>query len=190
MFVWVSCLPFVVCFDVLILFVFALQADVRKAMRMFEDATKLVSLVDMFSANESYEEVSTENLKYFLLPALLGTLATKLCNIEDRMQVVDIAEIYFVDYLKRLKDYGLIDIDIPEVKTEESSQQVATVEHEKSNAELITEMVNFAKMFVLFLFTFFLCFCLYSLKPILFCKNLRFVYFFPLFLFVFTKKMV
>ena len=108
---------------------------------MFENATKLVSLIDMFSENEGFEEVPTENLKYFLLPALLGSLTTKICGVEDRIQIVDVAEVYFVDFLKRLKAYGLIDIPIPEVKHHDEGEETA-VERSKSNAEMITEMVR------------------------------------------------
>ena len=109
-------------------------------MKIFEDATRLVSLADIFSSNESFEEVPTENIKYLLLPALLGTLATKLCNADDRMHIVEIAEIYFVDFLKRLKAYGLIDIEIPDINQDDKKEESA-IAHKKSNSELITEMV-------------------------------------------------
>lgn len=108
---------------------------------MFEEVTKLVSMVDMFSDNESFEEISTENIKFFLLPALLGTLATKLCNV-DREHVVNITEIYFVDFLRRLKNYGLTDIEVPQMKpVDQETEQLTAVEHTKSDAELITELV-------------------------------------------------
>jgi len=71
----------------------------------------------MFSENESFEEVATENIKYFLLPALLGKLTTKICGNDDRMHLVKVAEIYFVDFLKRLKTYGLTDVKIPEINS-------------------------------------------------------------------------
>ncbi|KMQ88385.1 immunoglobulin-binding protein 1b [Lasius niger] len=95
-----------------------IQSDVRQTMRMFEDATKLVSIVDMFSDNETFEEVATENIKYFLLPALLGKLATKICGSDDRLHLVKVTEIYFVDFLKRLKIYGLTDVEIPKINDE------------------------------------------------------------------------
>lgn len=62
---------------------------------MFEDATKLVSLSGYFSSNESYEEVATENLKYFLLPFYLGRLTTKICSTTERKNLVEVAEVYF-----------------------------------------------------------------------------------------------
>lgn len=105
---------------------------------MFQEATKLVSLADIFSTNESFEEVATDNIKYFLLPALLGSLTLKICGTSDRMHIVDVAEIYFVDFLQRLKTYGLIDIEIPERKTDNET----TVAKPMSNTELITSMVS------------------------------------------------
>ncbi|KAF3421919.1 hypothetical protein E2986_03434 [Frieseomelitta varia] len=117
-----------------------IQSDIRRAMNMLEEATRLVSIVDMFSQNESFEEVATENIKYFLLPAFLGTLTTKICNTDDRMNIVNVAEIYFVDFLKRVKAYGLTDIHIPEIKPERENESVPG--KVRTNAELITEMVN------------------------------------------------
>ncbi|XP_014235766.1 immunoglobulin-binding protein 1b [Trichogramma pretiosum] len=117
------------------------QYNIKTLMKNFEDVTKLVSLADMYSGNESFEEIATENIKYLLLPALLGTLTTKVCGTEDRMHIVKVAEIYFIDFLKRLKSYGLIDIDIPDIKDNEKTEETA-VALKKSNAEAIAQMVN------------------------------------------------
>lgn len=74
---------------------------------MFEDATKLVSMSGMFSTNESHEEISTSNLKYLLLPFFLAQTTLKLCNVRDRKNVVDVAKVYYEDYLNRSEEYGL-----------------------------------------------------------------------------------
>lgn len=63
-------------------------------MGLFEDATRLVSLCGLFSENESYKEVNTNELKYLLLPFFLGTLGQKLCS-DDRQNIVEVAEVYF-----------------------------------------------------------------------------------------------
>ncbi|XP_024937253.1 immunoglobulin-binding protein 1b isoform X2 [Cephus cinctus] len=117
------------------------NSDVRRAMNMFEKATRLVSMANMFSENESFDEVATENIKYFLLPALLGSLTLKICGTDDRTHIVDVAEVYFIDFLNRVKAYGLTDIQIPETKNEEHQDETA-VAQTKSNSEYITEMVN------------------------------------------------
>ncbi|XP_035910986.1 immunoglobulin-binding protein 1 [Anopheles stephensi] len=82
------------------------QVAVKKAIGLFEDATRLVSLVGMFSTNESYEEIPTENLRYFLLPYFLGTMTLRLCNV-NRAEVVEVAEVYFKDFLARCENYRL-----------------------------------------------------------------------------------
>ena len=57
------------------------QDKVKKGILMLEDSTRLVSILDIFSRNENYEEIPTENLKYFLLPVLLGKLILKLLSL-------------------------------------------------------------------------------------------------------------
>ena len=48
------------------------QHKVKKGILILEDATRLVSVLDIFSRNETVSEVPTEHLKFFLLPMLLG----------------------------------------------------------------------------------------------------------------------
>lgn len=73
---------------------------------MFEDSTRLVSMSGMFSKNESYEEISTNNLKFLLLPFFLAQTTLKLCS-PDRKNIVDVAKVYYEDFLKRSEEYGL-----------------------------------------------------------------------------------
>ena len=51
-----------------------LQDKVKKGILMLEDATRLVSFLDIFSRNENYAELPAEHLKFFLLPVLLGNI--------------------------------------------------------------------------------------------------------------------
>ena len=48
------------------------QEKVRKGIMILEDATRLVSVLDLFSRNEHVRDLPTESLKFFLLPVLLG----------------------------------------------------------------------------------------------------------------------
>nr|CAD7412238.1 unnamed protein product [Timema poppensis] len=111
------------------------QTDIKKAMRLLEDATNLVSLVDVFSSNETVDEVATDNIKYFLLPALLGTLSLKLC-IEDRMQVVDTAEVYFRDFLKRCNSFAITNIQVPAPRGADSEQTAVELSSAASRPSL------------------------------------------------------
>ncbi|XP_018315511.1 immunoglobulin-binding protein 1 [Mycetomoellerius zeteki] len=117
------------------------QLDIKRTMHMFEDATRLVSIVDMFSDNETFEEVATENIKYFLLPALLGKLTNQLCIIDDRMHLVKVAEVYFVDFLKRLKAYGLVtNVEIPEISTGDEKKEAGDNEN-TSESRMLENMI-------------------------------------------------
>ncbi len=86
------------------------QHKVKKGILLLEDATRLVSILDVFSRNETVSEVPTEHLKYFLLPVLLGDLNSKLTNHESRLDVIKIVETYYDDFLSRIKDYGIANV--------------------------------------------------------------------------------
>jgi immunoglobulin-binding protein 1 len=73
---------------------------------MFEDSTRLVSMSGMFSKNESYDEIATNDLKFLLLPFFLAQTTLKLCS-PDRKNIVDVAKVYYEDFLKRCEEYGL-----------------------------------------------------------------------------------
>uniref|UniRef100_A0A1L8DV79 Putative tap42-like family n=1 Tax=Nyssomyia neivai TaxID=330878 RepID=A0A1L8DV79_9DIPT len=89
------------------------QAEIRRCMKLFEDSTRLVSAIGMFSSNERYEEIPTNHLKYLLLPYFLAQLTQKLCG-GDRGEIVNAAEVYYTDFLKRCADYGLAE-GVPQV---------------------------------------------------------------------------
>ncbi|CAH1639393.1 unnamed protein product [Spodoptera littoralis] len=111
------------------------QLSVKSAISKFEKATNLVSLAEMFSRNEGVEELPTETLRYLLLPALLGTLTLKLCN-QPRIDLVNVAEIYYKDFLQRCKDYGVTDLEVP--STSDSRQ----VERPHSEQAKIASLVQ------------------------------------------------
>ncbi|XP_050311561.1 immunoglobulin-binding protein 1 [Anthonomus grandis grandis] len=83
-----------------------IQRDVQKGIALLEQATRLVSLADIFSKNEELDELATNDIQYLLLPALLGFLTAKLTS-RERKEVVEIAEVYFKDFLQRTNGYKL-----------------------------------------------------------------------------------
>ncbi|CAH0405582.1 unnamed protein product [Chilo suppressalis] len=95
------------------------QMTIKSAISKLEKATNLVSFTGMFSKNESLDELPTETLQYLLLPALLGTLTLKLVG-PPRKELINVAEIYFKDFLQRCKDYGITDVEVPQ--TSEDSE--------------------------------------------------------------------
>lgn len=105
-------------------------------MSLLEKATILVSMADIFSENETQDEIPTNNLQYLLLPALLGSLCLKLTN-GDRKQIVNCADTYFKDFLRRCNQYGLSNYHF---KDEEKIQQ--SDQSNKTEFDLITSQVN------------------------------------------------
>lgn len=105
-------------------------------MKIFEKVTRLVSLADVFSKNEGIEEVATNDIQYFLLPALLGSLTLRLTTGE-RKDIVEVAEIYFKDFLKRCNEYGLSNYQFRD-KDEKANDKVT----EKTDIQRIETAVN------------------------------------------------
>ena len=90
------------------------QLKVRQGILILEDCTRMVSLLDLFSRNETVSEIPTEHLKFFLLPVLLGNFNSKLAE-QDRLEIITIVETYYKDFLDRVKDYGIA--NVPKLKT-------------------------------------------------------------------------
>lgn len=66
-----------------------------------------VTAAEMFSSNENFEEIATEHLKFLLLPFFLAQTTLKLSSAHDRTNILDVAKIYYQDYLNRCEEYGL-----------------------------------------------------------------------------------
>ena len=123
---------------------------VKKAILMLEDATRLVSLLDIFSRNEHHKELPGEHLKYFLLPVLLGDLTTRLVEGE-RSEAVENAQVYYVDFLQRCTDYSIVELaSVPRVtyvkeEGEEEKENVISGKPDlaKMNAERSGKMARF-----------------------------------------------
>ncbi|XP_022088421.1 immunoglobulin-binding protein 1-like [Acanthaster planci] len=89
------------------------QDTLQKAIKMLEQATVMVSQLNLFSSNEQLEELPTTDIRYLLLPALLGCLSLKVTE-EDRLTVVERSKTYFIDFLRRCRQYGVTEEEIPE----------------------------------------------------------------------------
>ncbi|CAB4022622.1 Immunoglobulin-binding 1 [Paramuricea clavata] len=87
-----------------------------------------------YNINEDLDEISTADLRYLLVPALLGDLYLKLCS-EERIDVVTISKVYLLNYLERCKMYGLLKQD---VNPQSSSEATSSSSH-KSLEELANE---------------------------------------------------
>ncbi|CAB4064904.1 IGBP1 [Lepeophtheirus salmonis] len=91
-----------------------LQDRIQQGILILEDATRLVSILDIFSPNEIKEEIQTDHLPYLLLPALLGNLNIRRVS-DNRVGVLKVSRIYYEDFLQRLNDYEIIDFVAPKI---------------------------------------------------------------------------
>lgn len=114
-----------------------MQGNVKKAMRLLEKATMLVSIADIFSENESVEEISTNNLQYLLLPALLGSLSLKLTS-GNRKDLVHCADVYFKDFLRRCNQYNLSNYQFKDTEGKEEKPE----EGNRSEFDVIASQIN------------------------------------------------
>lgn len=87
------------------------QAQVAKAISSLEDLTNKVNTLQLFSTNEQIAEVSTEKIKYLLLPALLAEFSLKHLS-HDRVHALELSKIYYRDFVKRCNEYELCDIPL------------------------------------------------------------------------------
>lgn len=108
----------------------SIQIKVKMGMSLLEKASGMVARLDLFSRNEELEEIATVDLKYLLLPALLGALTMKQTSRVGRLEIVQTARACFMDFLRRCKDYNLSEFELPkstnENRPDETSEHVST----------------------------------------------------------------
>ncbi|XP_069842037.1 immunoglobulin-binding protein 1 [Dendropsophus ebraccatus] len=89
------------------------QDKVKRGLGMLEEATRMVSQLQLFSSNEDLDEISSTDIRYLLLPALLGALTLKQVDLSHRLQHLEAARLYFLDFLKRCHDYKVSKFNLP-----------------------------------------------------------------------------
>ncbi|XP_074863816.1 immunoglobulin-binding protein 1 [Carettochelys insculpta] len=91
----------------------ALQDKVRRGLDLLQQAAHGVAQLDLFSQNEDLEEIASADLKYLLLPALLGALTLKQVNLSKRLEHVQSARAHFMNFLKLCKNYKIGKFHLP-----------------------------------------------------------------------------
>ncbi|NXE29620.1 IGBP1 protein, partial [Ardeotis kori] len=91
----------------------AVQEKVRQGLEALQRAAAMVAQLDLFSENEELEEIASADLKYLLLPALLGALTLKQVNLSRRLEHLESARAHFWRFLKLCRSYGLGSFQLP-----------------------------------------------------------------------------
>lgn len=100
----------------------SVQARVLRGVALLEEASRKVEQLQLFSSNEDLEELSTNDLRYLLLPALLGGLHLRRTRPHDRLEALTAARTCFLDFLRRCHDYKVTHFHMPEATPPESLQ--------------------------------------------------------------------
>ncbi|XP_037978782.1 immunoglobulin-binding protein 1 isoform X1 [Motacilla alba alba] len=85
----------------------AVQDKVRQGLDALQRAAAMVTQLELFSENEELEEIASADLKFMLLPALLGALTLKQVDLSRRREHLESAREHFLRFLKLCRNYGL-----------------------------------------------------------------------------------
>ena len=84
-------------------------------MAALERMTREIGLLGLFGKNEDIAELPTSSLNFLLLPALLGAMSQQGATQPlERLEALKKAQVYFRDYLIRVREYGLSTDVVPE----------------------------------------------------------------------------
>lgn len=111
---------------------------------MLEQTTLLINKLELFSTNETLEDLQTSYLKFLLIPVFLGYLTLKQIGGESREELIKLSKVYFVDFLNRLNAYKITDLDVGKLierneeeffpRSQPSLEQMARDRNEKIRA--------------------------------------------------------
>ncbi|VDO35244.1 unnamed protein product [Haemonchus placei] len=83
------------------------QTRVSETVCILENLTRAVSSLGLFSDNEEVEDLPTSSIPFLLIPCYLGVAhhntTTDPLHRADQLQL---AKVYYLDFLKRLRSYG------------------------------------------------------------------------------------
>ncbi|KAM9227067.1 immunoglobulin-binding protein 1 isoform 2-T2 [Leptosomus discolor] len=85
----------------------------------------MVAQLDLFSENEELEEIASADLKYLLLPALLGAMTLKQVDLNRRLEHLESARTHFWRFLKLCRSYGLGSFHLPPTSASPSGEKDA-----------------------------------------------------------------
>lgn len=77
------------------------------------------------SENEELEEIASADLKYLLLPALLGALTLKQVDLSRRLEHLESARAHFWRFLKLCRSYRLGSFHLPPATASPSAEEDA-----------------------------------------------------------------
>uniref|UniRef100_A0A1I7XSW7 RNA_GG_bind domain-containing protein n=1 Tax=Heterorhabditis bacteriophora TaxID=37862 RepID=A0A1I7XSW7_HETBA len=89
-----------------------LQTRIEESISKLEELTRAISELSLFSTNEQLEELPTSSLPFMLIPCYLG-IAHHNIVAEPEQKTTELikAKVYYCDFLKRLHNYGILEME-------------------------------------------------------------------------------
>eukprot|EP01091_Cochliopodium_minus_P014475 TRINITY_DN4913_c0_g1_i1.p1 TRINITY_DN4913_c0_g1~~TRINITY_DN4913_c0_g1_i1.p1 ORF type:complete len:340 (+),score=124.76 TRINITY_DN4913_c0_g1_i1:35-1054(+) len=84
------------------------QQQIKNTIESFKIVASLVNKSSIFSQNEELQDISTSRLKYILVPYYLAQLTLKIVDMENRLKNINIAKLYFSNFVSKSIQYGLV----------------------------------------------------------------------------------
>ncbi|XP_030128327.4 immunoglobulin-binding protein 1 isoform X2 [Taeniopygia guttata] len=115
----------------------AVQDKVRQGLEALQRAAAMVEQLELFSENEELEEIPSADLKFLLLPALLGALTLKQVELSRRREHLENAREHFLRFLKLCRSYGLGSFQLPPGTSGEEQSRSPSAPRDSSQPDLV-----------------------------------------------------
>ncbi|KAK2816717.1 hypothetical protein Q7C36_022988 [Tachysurus vachellii] len=123
----------------------SVQIKVKRGIKQLEEATRMLSQLELFSPNEELDEISTVDLKFLLLPALLAALVMKQVGVAQRLERVQTARVHFLNFLRLCKDYNISSFHMPrDVQATEEMSSGAENDTPSPTHQVQTDLITMA----------------------------------------------
>ena len=120
------------------------DADDEHYKKTLDGMRKVVTEIqkdNLFSPNETIKEVQTEHLKLLMAPYYQADLLYRI--MEDRMERVKLSQVFYIEYLRMLDHYGVLQKD--QIKTLEKIRNTHKVKVIKEKTDATAEEVKEAQ---------------------------------------------
>lgn len=117
------------------------DADDEHYKKTLEGLRKVVNEIQkqsLFSPNETIKEVQTEHLKLLMAPYYEADVLFRI--MEDRMERVKLSQVFYIEYLRMLDHYGVLDKD--QIRTLEKIRNTHKVKVIKEKTDATAEEVK------------------------------------------------
>ncbi|KAL5107101.1 Immunoglobulin-binding protein 1 [Taenia crassiceps] len=86
------------------------QALIHKCCAICQEAIQMINQLELFSKNESLEDLSTQSIRYLTLPAFLAFFNGQKSDREERLTALKLAQTYYDEFMDLVECYSIPDL--------------------------------------------------------------------------------